>query len=93
MMWEFPGGKVEQGETDAEALDRELLHRLGVRIQVGKLISFVTHPYEHYVVDLFLYECRIVNGALEPRAVTAFECGRRRRSSTATRSRRRTKRR
>ncbi len=62
MMWEFPGGKVEQGETDAEALDRELLHRLGVRIQVGKLISFVTHPYEHYVVDLFLYECRIVHG-------------------------------
>ncbi len=73
MMWEFPGGKVEEGETDAEALDRELLHRLGVRIQVGKLISFVTHPYEHYVVDLFLYECRIVHGVLEPRAVTAFE--------------------
>jgi 8-oxo-dGTP diphosphatase len=73
LMWEFPGGKVEGTETDAEALDREMQHRLGVRIQVGKLISFVTHPYEHYIVDLFLYECNIVSGALEPKAVTAFE--------------------
>jgi 8-oxo-dGTP diphosphatase len=57
LMWEFPGGKVEPGETDQQALKRELLHRLGVDIEVGKLISFVSHPYEHYVVDLFLYEC------------------------------------
>ena len=58
LMWEFPGGRVEAGETDQQALKRELNHRLGVDIEVGKLISFVSHPYEHYVVDLFLYECR-----------------------------------
>ena len=73
LLWEFPGGKVEPGETDAEALNRELEHRLGVRIACGKLISFVTHPYEHYVVDLFLYECKIISGTLETRAVTAYE--------------------
>jgi 8-oxo-dGTP diphosphatase len=74
LMWEFPGGRVEDGETDAEALQRELLHRLGAKIEVGKLISFVSHPYEHYVVDLFLYECRLTGeaDALEPRAVNAF---------------------
>lgn len=75
LMWEFPGGRVEPGETDQLALKRELLHRLGVEIDVGKLISFVSHPYEHYVVDLFLYECSLVGGeeALSPRAVNAFK--------------------
>jgi 8-oxo-dGTP diphosphatase len=73
MMWEFPGGKVEPGETDQQALKRELEHRLGVDIDVGKLISFVSHPYEHYVVDLFLYECTLLTEALEPRAVNAFK--------------------
>ncbi|MCL2722855.1 MAG: (deoxy)nucleoside triphosphate pyrophosphohydrolase [Polyangiaceae bacterium] len=71
-MWEFPGGRVEPGETDQEALKRELLHRLGVEIDVGKLISCVNHPYEHYAVDLFLYECTLVTENLEPRAVNAF---------------------
>jgi 8-oxo-dGTP diphosphatase len=73
MMWEFPGGRVEVGETDAQALKREVLHRLGGDIECGKLISFVSHPYEHYVVDLFLYECRLLNDVLEPRAVNAFK--------------------
>lgn len=75
LMWEFPGGRVEPGETDQQAVKRELLHRLGVNIDVGKLISFVSHPYEHYVVDLFLYECTLADpeSALEPRAVNAFK--------------------
>lgn len=72
MMWEFPGGRVEDAETDQQALKRELLHRLNASIEVGKLISFVSHPYEHYVVDLFLYECKLLSEALEPLAVNAF---------------------
>lgn len=66
LLWEFPGGRVEAGETDAAALRRELRHRLGVDIEPGKLISFVTHPYEKYSVDLYLYECTLGDG--EPRA-------------------------
>jgi 8-oxo-dGTP diphosphatase len=76
LMWEFPGGRVEAGETDQQALKRELLHRLGADIEVGKLISFVSHPYENYVVDLFLYECTLVTddpSLLQPRAVNAFK--------------------
>lgn len=73
LLWEFPGGKVEPGETDAQALKRELLHRLGAQIECGKLISFVSHPYEHYAVDLFLYECRLVTDKLEARNVNAFK--------------------
>ena len=75
LMWEFPGGRVEAAETDQQALKRELLHRLGVGIEVGKLISFVSHPYEHYVVDLFLYECTLLveTQVLQPLAVNAFK--------------------
>ena len=77
LMWEFPGGRVEAGETDQQALKRELMHRLGVGIEVGKLISFVSHPYENYVVDLFLYECTLGAASgedtLESRAVNAFK--------------------
>ena len=73
LMWEFPGGRVEDGETDVHALKREVRHRLGAEIEVGKLISFVSHPYEHYVVDLFLYECTLASDALEAKNVNAFK--------------------
>jgi len=72
-LWEFPGGKVEPSETDAAALKREVRHRLGVEIEAGQLISFVSHPYERYVVDLYLYECRITSGELASLAVHAFK--------------------
>jgi len=72
MLWEFPGGRVEAGEDDADALKREVFHRLSVQIEVGDLISFVSHPYEHYVVDLHLYECRVVSGDLRAVNVQDF---------------------
>jgi 8-oxo-dGTP diphosphatase len=62
LLWEFPGGKVEPGESDTTALEREVLHRLGVSVGVGKLISFVRHPYERYTIDLHLYECHLTAG-------------------------------
>ncbi len=72
LLWEFPGGRVEESETDATALQREVIHRLGVSIQVGQLISFVSHPYERYTVDLYLYDCRITEGEPKPLAVHDF---------------------
>jgi 8-oxo-dGTP diphosphatase len=73
LMWEFPGGKVEEGEADADALKREVLERLGVEIDVGQLISFVSHPYEHYTVDLHLYECKLKSETLQAKAVNDFK--------------------
>ena len=73
LMWEFPGGRVEPGESDADALRREVNHRLGVDIEPGQLISFVSHPYERYVVDLYLYECRLTGGEPTEQNVHAFK--------------------
>lgn len=72
LLWEFPGGRVEPGETDSAALERELMHRLGVSVDVGKLISFVRHSYERYVVELHLYECRLARGTPSKRNVHDF---------------------
>lgn len=76
LLWEFPGGRVETGETDSQALQREFAGRLGeaVELGVGDLISFVSHPYEHYTVDLYLYQCVFGDPAapLEKRSVNAF---------------------
>jgi 8-oxo-dGTP diphosphatase len=73
LLWEFPGGRVEPGETDAAALKREIRHRLAVDVSVGKLISFVSHPYERYAVDLHLYECSLESGEPRTANVHAFE--------------------
>ena len=72
MLWEFPGGRVEANESDVEALVREVSHRLGVDIRVGNLISYVSHPYERYTVELYLYECTIVRGDPIEQNVFAF---------------------
>ncbi|MCC7535452.1 MAG: (deoxy)nucleoside triphosphate pyrophosphohydrolase [Deltaproteobacteria bacterium] len=73
LLWEFPGGRVEDGEADAEALRREVKERLDADISVRQLISFVSHPYEHYTVDLFLYECRLLSEKLVARGVNAYK--------------------
>jgi 8-oxo-dGTP diphosphatase len=65
LLWEFCGGKVEPGESDPAALRREILERLGVTVKVGNLLSFVRHPYEHYEVELYLYECVLLEDQLQ----------------------------
>jgi len=72
MLWDFPGGRVETGETDEAALAREVAERLGASVDVGQLISFVNHPYEKYAVDLYLYECRLLSEDLDCRAVKDY---------------------
>jgi 8-oxo-dGTP diphosphatase len=72
MLWEFPGGRVEPGETDSVALAREVRERLDVSVEVGQLISFVSHPYPRYAVDLYLYECELRSTDLKRKAVHDF---------------------
>ena len=73
LLWEFPGGRVEDGESDVKALGREIDERLGVEVDVSQpWICFRTHPYEHYTVDLYLYECALLDESLEKRAVNDY---------------------
>ena len=71
LLWEFPGGRVESAETDVDALKREVRHRVGVDVEPGAQISSMAHAYEHYTVELHLYECRITQG--EPRAANVHQ--------------------
>ena len=58
-LWEFPGGKVDPGEGDEQALHREVLGRIGVDVDVAHKLAERHHAYEKYDVHLTLYSCRI----------------------------------
>lgn len=66
LLWEFPGGRVESGETDEAALARELAEGMGIRVQVGALSLHVTHEYRDYTLDLMVYKAFTDD---EPRAI------------------------
>ena len=65
-LWEFPSGKVEPGESDAAALQRELRERIGVEVRVGSLKARRTHFYVGYSLERVLYDAQILPGH-EPR--------------------------
>jgi mutator protein MutT len=61
--WEFPGGKVHDSETHAEALRREIFEELDAVAIVGELVHTVTHAYPEKVVELFFYRCQLAGDA------------------------------
>ncbi|HEX7621876.1 MAG TPA: A/G-specific adenine glycosylase [Anaerolineales bacterium] len=66
-MWEFPGGKVEKGESLRACLAREIREELGVEIHVGESFGIYQHAYTHFRITLHAFICELVDG--DPRPV------------------------
>lgn len=60
--WELPGGKIEPGETDADALAREIAEELDLTVEVGEALAITEHSYPDLTVQIRAYACRILDG-------------------------------
>ena len=73
LKWEFPGGKVEAGETDEQALAREIQEEINVSVEVLEHFAGIVYSYRDFSVDFHVYRCSIVEGNIEKIAVNDFK--------------------
>ncbi|MBW4658905.1 MAG: A/G-specific adenine glycosylase [Drouetiella hepatica Uher 2000/2452] len=70
-LWEFPGGKIEPGETVEDCIKREIREELGIEIAVGDRLMTLDHAYTHFRVTLNVHHCQYLSG--EPQAIECDE--------------------
>lgn len=64
LKWEFPGGKIKQGESPEQCVVREVYEELSLKIAVGRPLPSVSHDYSDFFVTLYPFICAIVSGML-----------------------------
>lgn len=62
--WEFPGGKLETGETPQQAVEREIMEELQTRVRVGEIISTVEYDYPKFHLTMHCILCQVIEGKL-----------------------------
>ena len=70
-LWEFPGGKVNNGESDKKCLERELKEELGIKTSTGEMFCEVKHDYHDFRIHLISYYSKIIKG--EPKKIEHLE--------------------
>jgi 8-oxo-dGTP diphosphatase len=65
-LWEFPGGKIESGETVAECIVREIREELAIEITVGEHLMSIDHTYPTFQLTLIVYHCQHISGIPQP---------------------------
>jgi 8-oxo-dGTP diphosphatase len=78
LKWEFPGGKIHDGESAEECVIRELMEELGILVSIKRALTPVFHKYDYFAVELMPFVCVIAGGEImlhEHRAVAWFYPG------------------
>ena len=69
LKWEFPGGKIERGETESEAVRREIMEELGCRVEVDELLPEMEHEYPDFILLMTICLCRLAPSSPAPQCL------------------------